>query len=123
MLAGSTDVSDIDFGGGLVGAFVGPVAVTLRGVWLAWERVAARAPELGAALAPSEGALAAPSPQDGPQVRRAKELMAVAYPRGEWQSMTIKAARHGCTKEAAARRWKLPSPDSFSIAMGRRVRR
>jgi hypothetical protein len=48
MLAGSTDVSDVDFGGGLIGAFVGPVAVTLRGVWLAWEFVAARVPEIGA---------------------------------------------------------------------------
>jgi hypothetical protein len=61
-----------------------------------------------------------PKDEDGPQIRRAKELMAIAYPGGEWRSMMIKAVHRGCEKEAKARGWKLPSPDSFSRAMGRR---
>jgi hypothetical protein len=72
-------------------------------------------------LSPSQ--LAPRQQKDGPQVRRAKELMAAAYPGGEWRSMMIKAVHRECGKEANARGWKLPSPDSFSRAMGRRARR
>jgi hypothetical protein len=58
-----------------------------------------------------------------PQVSRAKTLMDVVYSNGEWRSMMIKVVRNGCAGEAQRRGWRLPSPDSFSIAMGRRRRR
>jgi hypothetical protein len=60
---------------------------------------------------------------DGPQVRFAKELMAVKYPGGEWRTMKIVAVHKGCEKEAVARGKPLPSTDSFAWAMGRRHRR
>jgi hypothetical protein len=62
-------------------------------------------------------------PQVQPQVQRARELMNAVYANGEWRTMMIKAVHAGCTEEARAREWRLPSPDSFSIAMGRRKRR
>jgi hypothetical protein len=94
--------------------------VTVRGVRVAREDIARECPEYGAASAPSWGTPFAVPRKDGPQVRHAKELMAVVYPGDEWGSMSIKAVRRGCAKEAAAKGWKLPSTDSFSRAMGRR---
>jgi hypothetical protein len=64
-----------------------------------------------------------PKDEDGPQVRRAKILMGAVYRNGEWRSMMIKAVRDACAKEAQGRGWRLPSTDSFSIAMGRRRRK
>lgn len=63
-----------------------------------------------------------PRQEDGPQVRFAKELLAATFPRNEWRTMTIKVVRHVCASEAEARGRRLPSPDSFARAMGRRRR-
>ena len=57
---------------------------------------------------------------DGPKVRLAKELMDAALPQGGWRQMGVRAVRKGCEQEAKTRRVPLPSPDSFSRAMGRR---
>jgi hypothetical protein len=64
-----------------------------------------------------------PADEDGPMVRLAKELMDAAFPQGEWRQMGIRAVRKGCEQEAKARPVPLPSPDSFSRAMGRRPRK
>jgi hypothetical protein len=61
-----------------------------------------------------------PKAADGPKVRLAKELMDIAFPQGEWRQMGVRAARKGCEQDAKTRRVQLPSPDSFSRAMGRR---
>jgi hypothetical protein len=53
-------------------------------------------------------------------VRLAKELMAAVFPQGEWRRMGPMAVRKRCEPEAEARQVQLPSPDSFSRAMGRR---
>ena len=58
--------------------------------------------------------------EEGSRVRLAKELIAVAYPGGEWRTMRIVDVRHGCAPAAEARGMRLPSWDSFSRAMGRR---
>ena len=60
---------------------------------------------------------------DGPKVRLAKELMGAAFPQGKWRQMGIRAVRKGCEQEAKRRSVQLPSPDSFSRAMGRRRRK
>jgi hypothetical protein len=67
----------------------------------------------------------APQPQQQPQedgwaVRRAKELMAAVLRNGEWRTMGPKEVCSACEPEAKRRQVKLPSPDSFSRAMGRR---
>ena len=64
-----------------------------------------------------------PQSKDGPKVHCAKELMQAVYPNREWRQMMIKAVRDGCAGEAQRREWRLPSPDSFSIAMVRRRRK
>ena len=61
-----------------------------------------------------------PKDADGPKVRLAKELMDAAFPQGEWRQMGVRTVRKGCEQEAKTRRVQLPSPDSFSRAMGRR---
>lgn len=61
-----------------------------------------------------------PEDADGPKVRLAKELMDAAFPQGEWRQMGVRTVRKVCDKEAKTRRVQLPSPDSFSRAMGRR---
>jgi hypothetical protein len=61
-----------------------------------------------------------PEDADGPKVRLAKELMAAAFPQGEWRQMGVRAVRKGCEEEAKTRRVQLPSPDTFSRAMRRR---
>jgi hypothetical protein len=53
-------------------------------------------------------------------VHLAKELMAAVFPQGEWRRMGPMAVRKRCEPEAEARQVQLPSPDSFSRAMGRR---
>jgi hypothetical protein len=53
-------------------------------------------------------------------VRLAKELMAATFPQGEWRRMGVRAVRKRCEQEAETREVQLPSPDSFSRAMGRR---
>jgi hypothetical protein len=71
-----------------------------------------------------DGRLPPPSqPQQQPQedgwaVRRAKELMAAVCP--NWRTMGPGAVRAACAEEAERRDVKLPGPDSFSRAMGRR---
>lgn len=62
-------------------------------------------------------------PEDGPQVRLAKELMQAVYPNGEWRTMLIRAVRKGCEQEAKRRQKKLPGVDSFSRATERRRRK
>ena len=61
-----------------------------------------------------------PTDEEGWAVHLAKELMAAAFPQGEWRQMGIRAVRKGCEREAKKRQVPLPSPDSFSRAMGRR---
>jgi hypothetical protein len=55
-----------------------------------------------------------------PQVRFARELIEITYPKGEWRTMRTGAIRHGCAPEATAQRKRLPSRDSFARATGRR---
>jgi hypothetical protein len=50
----------------------------------------------------------------------AKELMAAVFPEREWRRMGIRAVRKRCAPTAKAWGMPLPSPDSFSRAMGRR---
>jgi hypothetical protein len=61
-----------------------------------------------------------PKDIDGPMVRLAKELMDAAFPQGAWRQMGVRAVRKGCEPEAKKRHVQLPSPDSFSRAMGHR---
>ena len=61
-----------------------------------------------------------PKDAEGPKVRLAKELMDAAFPQGEWRRMGVRTVRKDCEQEAKTRRVQLPSPDSFSRAMGRR---
>jgi hypothetical protein len=61
-----------------------------------------------------------PKDADGPKVLLAKKLMAAVFPQGEWRQMSLKAVRKSCESEATKRQVQLPSPDSFSRAMGRR---
>ena len=61
-----------------------------------------------------------PKDADGPKVRLAKELMDAAFPQSEWRQMGVRAVRKGCEQEANTRQVQVPSPDSFSRAMGRR---
>jgi hypothetical protein len=61
-----------------------------------------------------------PKGEDGPMVRLAKELMAAEFPQGEWRQMKPMAVRKRCEEKAKTRQVPLPSPDSFSRAMGRR---
>jgi len=73
----------------------------------------------------------APQPQQQPQedepqrpaVRRAKELMAAVFPNDEFRTMKVKVVWSACAPEAKIRQIPLPSPDSFSRAMGRRSRK
>lgn len=58
--------------------------------------------------------------KDGWAVKRAKELMEIAYPNGKWRTMGPRAVRKGCEAEAKAKQLALPSVDSFARAMGRR---
>ena len=46
--------------------------------------------------------------------------MAATFPQGEWRRMGVTAVRKRCEVEAEKRQVQLPSPDSFSRAMGRR---
>jgi hypothetical protein len=54
------------------------------------------------------------------QVDFAKELLEIAYPKGEWRTMKTGAIRHGCALAAKAKGKPLPSRDSFARATGRR---
>jgi hypothetical protein len=58
--------------------------------------------------------------EDGPMVRRAKELMAAKFPDGEWAEMGPRAVRFACESLAKERGVKLPGVDSFARVMGRR---
>jgi hypothetical protein len=53
-------------------------------------------------------------------VRLAKELIEATFPQSEWRRMGVTAVRKCCEQEAETREVQLPSPDSFSRAMGRR---
>jgi hypothetical protein len=62
------------------------------------------------------------NPKDayGPKVRLANELMDATFPQGEWRQMGVRAVRKRCEQQAKTGGVQLPSPDSFSRAMGRR---
>ena len=64
-----------------------------------------------------------PKDEDGPMVRLAKDLMAAEFPQGEWRQMKPTAVRKRCEQKAKTRQVQLPSPDSFSRAMGHRRRK
>jgi hypothetical protein len=53
-------------------------------------------------------------------VMLAKELMRETFPQEEWRTMGPRKVRHACEGAAEKRKKKLPSPDSFARAMGRR---
>ena len=50
----------------------------------------------------------------------ARELMAATFSQGEWRRMGPRAVRKACEPKANEWQVPLPSPDSFSRAMGRR---
>jgi hypothetical protein len=61
--------------------------------------------------------------KDERQVSRAKTLMFITYPDGEWRKMTVVAVRKGCEpawKAGKAGDGPFPSRDAFARGMGRR---
>jgi hypothetical protein len=61
-----------------------------------------------------------PKDEGAPMVRLAKELMDAVFLQREWRRMKVVVVRKRCEPIARARGVQLPSPDSFSRAMGRR---